>query len=368
MNKSIFRIYTVIILFCVFCQVANSQKNTLSLGDNAVNNGEGNIFFGASSGNPVYDNPKSSHNTFLGIGTGYGQSINLGNVERHYNTFLGSAAGAVSDLRHANVCLGRSAGMKLASILKEGSSYNIFLGYETGSNCKTGDYNFFAGYRAGVYAEAGNSNIMIGLESGAGMVGYGYSDINPDCFVQNSILIGTHAGFEAYSNSDICIGESAGEKNDGQNNIFIGKNAGKSREYSNKLIISNDVGQKRPLLEGDFSQCFFSVNGKMGINKNIPEYELDVDGVVRATAIKIKAHTADFVFDDNYVLRPLNEVDQFIAENNHLPDIPSAAQMEEDGVNMAEMNKLLLQKIEELTLYMINQEKRIKELESRIQE
>ena len=73
--------------------------------------------------------------------------------------------------------------------------------------------------------------------------------------------------------------------------------------------------------------------------------------------------TADFVFEDDYELRPLHEVEQFINQNKHLPEIPSAKEMEsEDGIGLAELNKLLLQKIEELTLYMIEQQKQIEEL------
>lgn len=84
---------------------------------------------------------------------------------------------------------------------------------------------------------------------------------------------------------------------------------------------------------------------------------LDVAGTIRAEEIKVEAQTADFVFEDDYKLKSLTEVEQFIKANNHLPDIPSANQMEKDGIGLAEMNKLLLQKVEELTLYMIELKK-----------
>jgi len=86
---------------------------------------------------------------------------------------------------------------------------------------------------------------------------------------------------------------------------------------------------------------------------------LDVAGTIRATEIKVEAQTADFVFEDDYQLKSLEEVEQFVNENNHLPDIPSAKQMEEEGVGLAEMNKLLLQKVEELTLHLIQQQKQL---------
>jgi len=107
------------------------------------------------------------------------------------------------------------------------------------------------------------------------------------------------------------------------------------------------------------------INGNVGIGTNTPRQKLEVAGTIRAVEVKILAQTADFVFNDDYQLLPLEEVEQFIKENRHLPDIPSAAQMEEDEViGLAEMNKLLLQKIEELTLYIIDMKKEINELKN----
>ncbi|MFW6327943.1 MAG: cell division protein ZapB [Bacteroidota bacterium] len=109
-------------------------------------------------------------------------------------------------------------------------------------------------------------------------------------------------------------------------------------------------------------------NGNVRIGKyseNAPEYKLDVAGTIRATEIKVEAQTADFVFEDDYSLRDLDQVESFINENKHLPDIPSAQEMEASGVNLAEMNKLLLMKVEELTLYAIEKEKKVEELQEK---
>ena len=104
-------------------------------------------------------------------------------------------------------------------------------------------------------------------------------------------------------------------------------------------------------------------DGKVGINTLTPRTQFEVNGVIRATEVRVLPFPADYVFDDDYELRPLEEVEQFIKENRHLPDIPSAAQMEEDEVIcIANMNRLLLQKIEELTLYVIDLKKEIDEL------
>ncbi len=80
-------------------------------------------------------------------------------------------------------------------------------------------------------------------------------------------------------------------------------------------------------------------------------------------AVKTTGDWSDYVFADNYELRSLSEVATFIDKNNHLPGVPSAEEVVESGIDMAKMDATLLQKIEELTLYILQQEKRIAELE-----
>ena len=72
----------------------------------------------------------------------------------------------------------------------------------------------------------------------------------------------------------------------------------------------------------------------------------------------------DYVFDKKYELRKLNDLEKFISEKKHLPEAPSAEQISKEGLNVAEMNMLLLKKVEELTLYAIEQNKRIAKLEA----
>ncbi len=91
-------------------------------------------------------------------------------------------------------------------------------------------------------------------------------------------------------------------------------------------------------------------NGNLNVSSLIKSKSIVANGIIEAKEIKIStAPGADFVFDSSYQLRDLQEVEAFIRENKHLPEIPSAKEMEANGVNLAEMNKLLLQKIEELT-------------------
>jgi hypothetical protein len=97
-------------------------------------------------------------------------------------------------------------------------------------------------------------------------------------------------------------------------------------------------------------------------------YKLDVKGALRATEVKIESieNFPDFVFEKNYKLPKLSEVNNFIQKNGHLQNIPSATEVKDNGMSLVEMQVKLLQKVEELTLYAIEQQKKIEELEKRL--
>ncbi|MBO9698801.1 MAG: DUF4200 domain-containing protein [Sporocytophaga sp.] len=93
-------------------------------------------------------------------------------------------------------------------------------------------------------------------------------------------------------------------------------------------------------------------------------------GGVRAERFKCDLSTsgwADYVFESSYKLRPLSEVEQFIKENKHLPEVPSAKKVESEGIDVAEMDAILLKKIEELTLYMIELKKENTEMKKELE-
>jgi len=92
-------------------------------------------------------------------------------------------------------------------------------------------------------------------------------------------------------------------------------------------------------------------------------YKLDVYGSARANEIVVNTSGADFVFDKKYALPKLSDVKAYIDKNQHLPEIPSAKEMQTNGISVGEINTKLLQKVEELTLYAIKQQKRIDQLE-----
>lgn len=105
--------------------------------------------------------------------------------------------------------------------------------------------------------------------------------------------------------------------------------------------------------------------GNVGIGTENPQAKLDVRGTISATEVKVQVLTgADHVFNQEGNLRSLSEVESFIKEHKHLPEIQSEKQMQEEGINMNEFQIKLLQKIEELTLYVIQQEKRLQKQEN----
>ncbi|ACU59998.1 hypothetical protein [Chitinophaga pinensis] len=94
-------------------------------------------------------------------------------------------------------------------------------------------------------------------------------------------------------------------------------------------------------------------------------HKLAVEGSIGARKVKVTlTGWADFVFDPNYKLQPLSELENYIKTNRHLPDVPSATEVAKEGVDLGEMNKILLQKIEELTLHVIELEKKVKDLKA----
>ncbi|MBQ52931.1 MULTISPECIES: hypothetical protein [Leeuwenhoekiella] len=110
-------------------------------------------------------------------------------------------------------------------------------------------------------------------------------------------------------------------------------------------------------------------NGRIGIGTNSPDEALTVKGKIHTQEVKVDLNGAvapDYVFENSYSLRNLKEVEEYIQQKGHLPNIPSAEEMNQDGLNLKEMNLKLLEKIEELTLYLIEEHKENLKLKERV--
>lgn len=110
-------------------------------------------------------------------------------------------------------------------------------------------------------------------------------------------------------------------------------------------------------------------NGNVGVGSAIPDEKLTVNGTVHAREVRVDLNIpADYVFQKyytgvsklkpTYIMLSLEEVERFTKKNNHLPGVPSAQVIQDEGLHLKKMTNLLLQKIEELTLYTIEQEKK----------
>lgn len=105
--------------------------------------------------------------------------------------------------------------------------------------------------------------------------------------------------------------------------------------------------------DGNASLRVFN-DGKVTIGVDDPEYELEVCGTIRSKEVIVEVNGwCDYVFDDDYQLRSIDSLRIFIAENGHLPEVPSTSEVSENGVELGELNRILLKKIEELTLYVM---------------
>jgi hypothetical protein len=153
-----------------------------------------------------------------------------------------------------------------------------------------------------------------------------------------------------------------------------------SNAYSPSIQISNVAGDQyfwmnynnnngnghigiTTLANGSVEILTLDNRGYLGIGTASPQSMLSVNGIITSKEIKVTLEGwSDFVFNDDYKLKDLEEVESFINENNRLPDIPSESEVVENGVNLGEMDAKLLQKIEELTLYMIEINKEVKSL------
>jgi hypothetical protein len=154
--------------------------------------------------------------------------------------------------------------------------------------------------------------------------------------------------------------------NNGQNKIVAGKtssNGWLDFYVNNKSTIQDHVSPTDGILA-----MRISANGNVGIGTETPDSKLSVNGKIHAKEVKVDlTGWPDYVFALDYKLPTLKEVEKHIKTKGHLKNIPSAKEVAKNGVLLGEMNKKLLQKIEELTLYAIQQEKNNKKLLSVVQ-
>ena len=153
-------------------------------------------------------------------------------------------------------------------------------------------------------------------------------------------------------------------------------------EVPTNTITSDEIGGYSPLNFRGNSYRFYigsvlmdrdlTVNGKITCHDEIEVSKLTSDNMnvnqLKAKDIRVDLNNAaDYVFEDNYNLKSLKEVESYVKENKHLPGIPSAAEISQNGMSVSEMSNLLLEKVEELTLHLIQLEKENEALKAKVE-
>lgn len=302
-----------------------------------------------NNSNDIYLGIRSGSNTSTGtFNTGYGSNT-LGKITSgSYNTGIG--AFALEDITGGNYNLALGSYSMRRNTL---GNFNIGIGANSLSRNIDGFQNTAIGYASMFFNVSGKSNTAIGIQS-----------LQDNTTGSNNIAIGIYAGLLKNGSGNIYLGASAGR-------------VGVLTQESNKLYIANSA-TTTPLIYGDFSAKFISIGdvpvAKRDAIASAGQYGLLVKGGIMTEKIKVALASstdwADYVFEPTYQqnMLSLREVEQFILEHKHLPNVPSAQEMADNGLDVTQTVAKLMEKIEELTLYAIEMDKQIKQLQTEKEE
>lgn len=318
---------------------------------------------------------KTSHSTFGSRGIRFSYSTNRGIYfyADDVATIAGSEFTPTTRLfigNHGRVGIGTEQPLEKLDVrgdllIESGNNATIFTG--TGTN----ELNRYL-----ALINSPNKTSASGLKSGGILVSDVYSYANPgknDLIVKGKIGVGTPSPehglhvkgnmvLEASSNPIIYTGIGSNELNRYVSLVNSTGHGSASGLKAGGILISDSYNYANP------GKNDLIVKGKVGIGTtSTGTHKLAVEGTIGAREIKVEATSwSDFVFEKDYELRTLEEVENFINENKHLPEIPSEKEVEESGIFLGEMDAKLLQKIEELTLHLIEQNKEIKKMKKEI--
>ena len=154
--------------------------------------------------------------------------------------------------------------------------------------------------------------------------------------------------------------------------ICVDQDVSAAYSYAFKAIVHDEETKGIGIYNDAYNKDIFTVysNGKIEVSNYAGKIlQLEADGILRARKVKVDLDTwPDYVFDDQYTLMPLSKVEEFIESEHHLPNVPSEQEITTEGLDLGEMNKILLEKVEELTLYTIQQQKEIDQLRQEMKE
>ena len=385
---------------------ADAKVMFFDLGNTVPNVSGANVFVGYRAGQ---SNVSGYNNTFVGTSAGasntgngntfLGYRAGLGNQSGSANVFIGQVAGASNTTGLGNLFLGQQAGFNNTT-----GNYNLFMGNSSGNNTTTGigntaigdgsalnnttgQRNTAIGQYAGLNNQSGTDNVFIGFGAKAGNANptnvFNAAAIGANAIVSrsNSIVLGNNVnvgiGTSTPLNKLELVSENTNASGLRLTNLkssspatVLNTNKFLTVDANGDVIMGSTNSSARVAAdagwEADGENLKNTNSGGVVVGEvsSTPAgYKLYVAGGVLTekvkVAVKSTADWSDRVFDPSYRLRSLSEVSRFIDKNKHLPGVASAEEVVQEGVDVGQMQAKLLEKVEELTLYMIKLERTI---------
>ncbi len=359
---------------------SGNQNTFVGQGAGLLNNGSANTFLGYRAG---HDNTSGQFNTFTGVQAGqsnttgssnyfFGTNSGFSNTTGSGNYFLGDNAGGGNTTGGFNVYIGANAGNGAGV----NGDNNLAIGFESGRANVSGANNLFLGFRAdagasrlsnataiGNGAKVNISNALI-LGSGAN-VGIGTSSPTSKLHVVSGTANQSGLRLENLTSASPAstTNQSKFLSVDASGNVILA-----SSNSSARHVASENLWQQT----GRYTQTVRTDGVIIGqrIGQTPAGYQLYVqEGILTEkvkVAIKDTDQWSDKVFAPTYTLQPLAQVERYIRHHQHLPGVPSAEEIVKQGVDVGQMDAKLLEKIEELTLYVIAQQKELAVLRQQV--
>ena len=216
-----------------------------------------------------------------------------------------------------------------------------------------------------------DGSVALGRLNGAPNVGlsFGTNNTNDRLLIHQNGQV-YMSGFATFQSRSISIGQSSGESNERVYMQYSGAVAFARLNGSSGVGLSFGVNGGNDALVINQSGNVGIGTTLSGLQANQYGYKLAVKGTIGAQAVKVEVSSnvwSDYVFEKNYALKTIPELEAFINANKHLPNVPSAKEVEEKGIDMATMDATLLAKIEELSLYIIEQNKKLEAQNKRLE-
>lgn len=332
-------------------------RNNIAIGSNALfNNVDGNGLVAIGDSALFNQNGGMGYNTAIGYKSLFSNTYGMANTAIGYGSLqsntmgIANTANGVEALYYNTYGNGNTANGSSAIFYNTTGNFNTANGYLTLFSNTSGSNNTANGYVSLYWNTTGINNTSNGMGSlrfnstGSNNTANGAFVLWKNTTGNNNTALGDSAGYHSLGSGNIYIGHKAGALETGNNKLYIGNN-------ENKSILYGDISTGQVLL-GKPDATGYAFKGNRTLN---------VMGGIIADSVRVAliGEWADYVFEKDYPLLSPEALAAFIKNNKHLPGIPTAKEVSAEGIQLAELSTKLLEKIEELTLYMLRQQEEI---------